>query len=656
MAKASKRTSSNYQFAFGPGFLQDHLGRIMDDPQTAILELIANAYDGGASKVDVRWPALPGDTLSVSDNGTGMTRDELESRWRTFSYDRTAEQGPYVQFPKGVQSQKRIAFGHNGKGRFSPFCFADEYQIETTKNGTVVCASVGKTDGGAMPFELRVTSVKKGDGHGTAITLNCANLMLADGQIRDLIGYKFAVDPSFEVLVNNQPVRLLSLKDRLSTRYLDVEGVGQVRLHRLDPQKQERTMRLKGIAWWVNNRMVGEPSWDGLDGEGQYLDGRSTEAKRFSFIVEADLLKSDTNADWSGFKPSPAVESVRKTVHKAVVEELRALVVDDRKASKKAAIAQHRTLMKQLPPLSQWQIGKFIDEAQEKCPSLNERELASTIEIWGKLEQSRSGYDLLRQLASCSSEDLDTWNSLMLKWTASNAEVVLSELERRLNVISELQDLIRDRNSDEVHDLQPLFERGLWIFGPEYESVEFTSNRGMTHVVQEFFGLKNVSASRKRPDFVALPDSSIGIYSADDFANGEVAGVRKILIVELKKGDFELTQKELDQARDYARELRAKGCAKVDTVIEAIVLGASIESGLEQMRVGDKTTIEPYIYDVILKRAHSRVFNLAKKIRESAPAIPRDAEVDDVLSESTLDDLFARGAAPSEPSADHPSL
>jgi len=312
--------------------------------------------------------------------------------------------------------------------------------------------------------------------------------------------------------------------------------------------------------------------------------------------------------------------------------------------------------MKQLPPLSQWQIGKFIDEAQEKCPRLNERELASTIEIWGKLEQSRSGYDLLRQLASCSPEDLDTWNSLMLKWTASNAEVVLSELERRLNVISELQDLIRNRNSDEVHDLQPLFERGLWIFGPEYESVEFTSNRGMTHIVQEFFGLKNVSASRKRPDFVALPDSSIGIYSADEFANGEVAGVRKILIVELKKGDFELTQKELDQARDYARELRAKGCAKVNTVIEAIVLGASIESGLEQMRVGDKTTIEPYIYDVILKRAHSRVFNLAKKIRESAPAIPRDAEVDDVLSESTFDDLFAAGTPQSQPTARHPSL
>jgi Histidine kinase-, DNA gyrase B-, and HSP90-like ATPase len=641
MGKPLGRVNSIPQIAFGPGFLQDHLGRIIDDPQTATMELIANSYDAGASKVDVRWPALPGDLLSISDNGTGMTREELETRWRTFSYDRIQSQGPFVKFPSDVNLNKRVAFGHNGKGRFSPFCFADEYQIETRRDGNVTCATVLKTDRGLMPFDFRIDSQSKGEGHGTTISLTCGTGTLPDSYIRDLIGYKFAVDPSFEVFVNNLPVRLLNLREGVATRVIEIKDVGTIHLHRLDPQKQERTMRLKGIAWWVNTRMVGEPSWEGLDGEGQYLDGRSTEAKRYSFIVESDVLLPYTKADWSGFKGSPNVESVKQAVHNAVVEELKALVVDDRKALKKAAIAEHRTLIKQLPPVSQWQIGRFLDEAQEKCPNLTEKELARTVEIWGKLEQSRSGYDLLRQLARCSSEDLDTWNTLMLRWSASNAEVVLSELDRRLTVIRELQDLIRDKNSDEVHDLQPLFERGLWMFGPEYESVEFTSNRGMTHVVQEFFGKRNVVASRKRPDFVVLPDSSIGLYAADEFADGEVCGVRKILIVELKKGGYQLSQKELDQARDYARELRSKGCAQVETVIEAIVLGASIDSGVEQMSVGDRTTIKPLIYDVLLKRAHSRVFNLASRIRESAPETPRDAEMDDVLNETRLSDLFS---------------
>jgi hypothetical protein len=535
MARGKSTTLSNDQFAFGAGFLRDHVGQIMDNPEIAILELIANSYDAGASRVDVTWPVLPGDRLAVTDDGTGMTAEELESRWRTIKYDRLQTQGPYVEFPVGMSGNKRRAFGHNGKGRFSPFCFADQYKIETWKNGRSVYANIAQTNGGSSPFGFRITKQGKKSGHGTSISLISSTVALTDSHIRELIGSKFAVVPSFQVCVNRQQVQLLDLKERISKIDIEIDGVGTVRLYRLDPQKQERTNRLKGIAWWVNARMVGEPSWEGLDGEGQYLDGRSGEAKRFSFVVEADLLLDDTKEDWSGFKVTPKVDRIRRGVHKAILDELKTLVVDDRKASKKSVIAENRALIKELPPVSQWQIGRFLDEAQEKCPNLTSKQLAQTVAIWGKLEQSRSGYDLLKQLAMCSTEDLDTWNNLMQKWSASNAEIVLSELDRRMSVIKELQELVRNRNSDEVHDIQPLFERGLWMFGPEYESVEFTSNRGMTHVVQEFFERKNILGSRKRPDFVVLPDSTIGLYAADDFTDGEVSGVRKILIVELSR-------------------------------------------------------------------------------------------------------------------------
>ena len=638
---ADRKQSSKYdQFEFGDDFLHDHVGQIMDDPQIAILELIANSYDAGATRVQVTWPSLPGDELSVTDDGSGMTLQELETRWRTIKYDRVRNQGPFVAFPDGLEGNRRRAFGHNGKGRFSPFCFADTYEVETWRDNESVRAVVELTHGGRTPFGFKIARRGKKNGHGTKITLTASRLVLTDAHVRELIGSKFAVVPNFEIYVNKQRVQLLDLKAMLTTRLVHIENVGDVKLYRLDPPKQERTNRLKGIAWWVNARMVGEPSWEGLDGAGQYLDGRSTEAKKFSFVVEAEVLFGHEKEDWSGFKPSDRVDAVRKAVHLAVLEELKSLVVDDRKASKRSAIAENRTLIKQLPPITQWQIGRFLDEAQERCPSLTAKQLTHTVAIWGKLEQSKSGYELLRQLASCSAEDLDTWNTLMQRWSASTAEVVLSELERRINVIRELQELVRNRASDEVHDLQPLFERGLWMFGPEYESVEFTSNRGMTHVVQEFFERKNVRASRRRPDFVVLPDATIGFYSADEFTEGEVSGVRKILVVELKRGDFCLGQKELDQARDYSSELRKTGCAQRETIIEAFVLGARIEPGLEKMTVGDRTAIMPCIYDLILKRAHSRIFNLAKRIEESAPEIPRDTEIEEVLAERTLEDQF----------------
>ena len=37
-------------FAFGSGFLEDHAGHIMRDSKTALIELIANSYDAGATR------------------------------------------------------------------------------------------------------------------------------------------------------------------------------------------------------------------------------------------------------------------------------------------------------------------------------------------------------------------------------------------------------------------------------------------------------------------------------------------------------------------------------------------------------------------------------------------------------------------------------
>jgi histidine kinase/DNA gyrase B/HSP90-like ATPase len=639
MARTKISPSDKTPCLFGSHFMQDHAGQIIEDPKVAIIEMLANSYDAGASSVCVQWPTQVGDLLSVTDDGTGLTRSEFDTRWRTLKYERPRNQGRDVCFPPEVSRSRRTAFGHNGKGRFSPFCFADDYRVETWKDGICTEATVTLTEGGETPFVCKVERESKRGGHGTCVSVVAHRGILPAYFIRELIGFKFAVDPGFSVMVNGEPVKLFDL-GKINSRKVPVNGIGDVLLHRIDPVAQERTKQLKGIAWWVNQRMVGEPSWEGLDAEGKYLDGRTSEAKRFSFVVEADMLQGDDmQPDWSGFRHNDRVEQVRAAVHKAVIEDLKELFADDRKEVKKQAIQQNRYVIRNLPLVSQRQIGAFLDEVQDRCPSLKPADLTRTVEIWGRLEQSRGGYDLLRQLSACSPADLDTWNSLMQRWTATNAETILSELGRRITLIRQLQQLVH-RNCDEVHDLQPLFEQGLWIFGPEYESIEFTSNRGMNHVVTEFFGRKGITASRHRPDFIALPDSSIGLYSSDHFKEGEVIGVDKVLIVELKKGNLEIGSEQLYQADGYAKELRKTGCAQEYTRIEGFVLGGSVENGLQELSAGGQTTIRPMTFDIVLKRAHARVFNLTKKLQETQPTVAPDKDIEEVLSEQTFEDLF----------------
>lgn len=619
--------------------------------RTAILELIANSYDAGATKIDIIWPTEKGDKFSITDNGIGMTKAEFEKRWKTLCYDRVAEQGTDVVFPKEAKGIKRKAFGRSGKGRHAPFCFADSYEIVTTKDGDSIHVRVGLAASGTTPFEITLLGESKKKGHGTEISAVLDKHRLAVEELGQLIGSKFIVDPSLCIKVNQQPVQLMSLEG-LKTTEIPVENHGAITVHFIDSIEHYRSARLRGITWWVNQRRVGEPSWDRLDGEGVYLHSSSGHAKRFSFIVEADFLKPDVKFDWSGFHANLRVNEVRDAVHRHVLKEIQAQLSTTRRERKKTAIEKSREVMGELPTISKKAIGQFIDEVQEQCPTISEGDLSRTVQVLAKLEKSRAGYDLLTQLAACSPDDLDTWNSLMQQWTASNAEIVLNELDRRLKLIDRMEKLVENPLADELHDLQPLFERGLWIFGPEFESVDFRSNRGLSEVIGKFLGGADYKPPKRRPDFVVLPETSIGAYCADAYdAAGEISCIRKVAILELKKGGFCVTQKEADQARDYSKEIRKAGRVHATTEIVAYVLGATLEEGLESADYGENTHIIPIVYQTVLRKAHQRTFNLQKRLQEIQPAATSDPEVDEVLQgdgqKQLFDDVVPQSPIPS---------
>jgi hypothetical protein len=647
MATRQQNLFGDAPFAFADRFLQDHAGQIISEPRTAILELIANSYDAGATQIDIIWPTEKGDKFSITDNGIGMTKAEFEKRWKTLCYDRVAEQGTDVVFPKEAKGIKRKAFGRSGKGRHAPFCFADSYEIVTTKDGDSIQVRVGLAASGTTPFEITLLGESKKKGHGTEISAVLDKHRLAAEELGQLIGSKFIVDPSLGIKVNQQPVQLMSLEG-LKTTEIPVENHGAITVHFIDSIEHYRSARLRGITWWVNQRRVGEPSWDRLDDEGAYLDGRTEHAKKFSFIVMADFLTpgQDVKADWSDFHANQRTIAVRDAVHRYVIKEIQAQLATTRKERKKTAIENSRELMGELPTISKKAIGQFIDEVQEKCPTISDRDLSRTVQVLAKLEKSRSGYDLLTQLAACSPDDLETWNSLMQQWTASNAEIVLNELDRRLKLIERMEKLVENPLADELHDLQPLFERGLWIFGPEYEAVDFRSNRGLAEIIGKFLGGADYKPPKRRPDFVMVPETSIGVYCADAYdAAGEICGIRKVAILELKKGGFCVTQKEADQARDYSKEIRKAGRVHATTEIVAYVLGATLEEGLETAYYGENThiIIIPMVYQTVLRKAHQRTFNLQKRLQEAQPALTSDPEVEQVLRVDAQLPLFEGG-------------
>lgn len=84
--------------------------RLVRRPETALNELIKNAYDADASECSVQWDAATG--LSVSDNGVGMTLGQFKSGWMRIGTATKAGRSETELYGRPITGEKGI-------GRFS---------------------------------------------------------------------------------------------------------------------------------------------------------------------------------------------------------------------------------------------------------------------------------------------------------------------------------------------------------------------------------------------------------------------------------------------------------------------------------------------------------------------------------------------------------
>ena len=607
---------------FDERFLDLHAGSIISDTSVAIVELVANAWDAYATDVAITWPNKTDRTcFSIVDNGKGMTAAQFDQRWRKIDYNRLAEEGGHADPPSELEGHpQRKAYGRNGRGRHAGFRFSDPYTVRTWRDGTETTYEVRR--GSTQPFDVKVVGRRSNvAGHGTEIAATSPDgVVLSSDEARQIIGTRFLADPSFRVSVDGTRVTFDDVPSIfLKEKDVPVPPFGTAHLVIIDTAKADRTTRQHGIAWRVKARLVGNQGWIGFDDE-RILDGRTTEAKRFQIIVFADFLDDHVLPDWSAFNPSSeAWQATRSAVHAAFKEFLSTFTAE-RRSEAKATVKQ--TLGREVSKLSpagrdRW--NEFVEKVIDDCPSISTHEVEQVASILAKLELSTSRYGLIQKLHEMPSGDLDQLNQLLVDWTVRTARIALDEIQTRLKLIQELDTKLRDKSMDEVADLQPLFERSLWVFGPEFESIEFTSNKGMTEIIRKMFGLP-LTGSRNRPDFVIVPDGSVGFYSRDAYDAGhEVAGVSRLVVAEIKKVGVTIGSEQKQQAWKYVKELMEKGLLTDASEVTCFVLGSKVdptESG-ETTHVNGRVTIQPMAYDVFIRRAERRMLGLRDKLRDA---------------------------------------
>lgn len=116
--KMSSKTDTSRSYELGwnyePRLLEEHFGKNKYSSTTkALCELVANAFDAGASTVDVEMVSndLGGvDSIVVSDDGRGISPPDLEKRFVVVGVN-----------PGSRTGSARSSFGKFGVGRLAVF-------------------------------------------------------------------------------------------------------------------------------------------------------------------------------------------------------------------------------------------------------------------------------------------------------------------------------------------------------------------------------------------------------------------------------------------------------------------------------------------------------------------------------------------------------
>lgn len=131
------------------GRIIDSLGiQMYQSPVAAVAELIANAWDADAERVEVTLPAAmgPDATIEIKDDGHGMTFAECQRNYLEVGRNRRASEGSRSRGGRPV-------LGRKGIGKFAGFGIADVVEVDT----------VSRTTGERTRFSLDIRDLRGDD-------------------------------------------------------------------------------------------------------------------------------------------------------------------------------------------------------------------------------------------------------------------------------------------------------------------------------------------------------------------------------------------------------------------------------------------------------------------------------------------------------------
>ena len=224
----------------------------------------------------------------------------------------------------------------------------------------------------------------------------------------------------------------------------------------------------------------------------------------------------------------------------------------------------------------------------------------------------------MQKLSQLRSDEISALDELLENWSVKDALTVLDEIDKRLSVIEAISKLSDDPDVDELTTLHPLITEARWVFGPEFDSPEYASNRQLQTIAKNIFHIEdaNFINPQKRPDLVVKGEKVYSITGTESYDNDEISTIDKILIIELKRGGFTIGRTERNQAQGYVEDLLHSGGLPANVKVFSFVVGNRIDNISGTIKVDDNGYVKAITFAHIVDTANRRLFRLRDTLNE----------------------------------------
>lgn len=525
------------------GRIIDHLGiQMYQSPTAAIAEMVSNSWDADATEVKITLPTHDDFSITIQDNGIGMTQEECQNKFLTVGYDKRKSNAKTLS-----RDLNRPLMGRKGIGKFAGFGIASVITVTT----------ISKDTGEKTSFLLDIDKIRDSSNddyiNTSKLTIDVIeriepneNLKLNPGTTIKLTGLKMQRLISADYFATSM-ARRFSVNASAANFYVSVDGkiiptenflVQSEMSFPKDYRPSEKPEGLTEVSqdgWGIE--MVGEHKikWrifflketikeEELQGISIFSHGKLAQ-RPFMFNLTGGLpsqngpeyMTGAVEADYLDEFDEDVISTERQRLnwghhHLATLEEwgktrIRSLlrIWKDRRAEEKTKLIEDKvsdfsSRIERLAPSEK----KTIMTALKKLASINQINATQFKELGNSILTAWEGgrlKELIRQVAEVPDMDESKLLSMLIEANTIQALHTAESVKAKLETIIGLDERIKNRDLENA--VRDYIANNPWLISPKWET--FAKEKNVEHLAKQAAidsGLDKASDFSGRVDLV----------------------------------------------------------------------------------------------------------------------------------------------------------